>query len=148
MRRITLLLTTAALGAAAPTGVHAQGNVRTTITPVAVAFPTPGVGDFSAGYIDGGPVEVDIQSRPSRVTWELQLRADAPDMGGYGKPVADILWRPEGSTSWQPLSTLDQVVASGSGDQLVRVHFRLRLDWAFDEPGSYSVPVTFTALRP
>jgi hypothetical protein len=146
--RATLLLMMTVLLLAAPTGAHAQGNIRVTPTPVAITFPAPGLAEFLAGYVDAPPVLVEVVSRPTRLPWELQITANAPDLGGYGKPVSDILWRPDGSATWQPLSTGDQVVMAGSGDDAVLVHFRMRLDWAYDEPGSYAVAFTFTGLRP
>lgn len=148
MRRTTLLLMMAVLVAAAPRQACAQGNVTTTITPLAVVFPTPGVAEFTAGYVDADPVSVEIFSRPQRLPWEVQIRSEAPDLGGYGKPATDILWRPDGGTTWQPLTTGDQVVTTGSGDGTVLVHFRMRLDWAYDQPGDYAVSFTITALRP
>lgn len=148
MRRATLLLITALLVAAAPRGARAQGNVSTTITPTAVVFPAPGLAEFTAGYVDAAPVTVHLRSRPTRFPWELQIRSDLADLGGYGKPVSDILWRPDHSTTWQPLSTADQVVATGAGDTLLLLHFRMRLDWAYDEPGDYGLSLTFSALRP
>lgn len=155
MSRAPLLLV-AVLLLTAPTGVRGQGqsepqgqgNVRTLITPAALVFPTPGVAEFSAGYVDSEPVRVDIQSRPVRFPWELLMRAEEPDMGGYGKPISDILWRPDGAMTWEPLSTLDRLVAAGVGDDVLLLHFRMRLDWAYDEPGDYAVALTFTAIRP
>lgn len=138
----------AALLASTPAVARAQGSVRATVTPAAVLFPAPGPADFDAGYIDSAPVDIDVQSRPARFSWELVLRAAAADMGGDGKPAADVLWRRDGAGSWQPLSTADQLVAAGTGDQPVRVYFRVLLDWAFDRPGDYALALTFTALRP
>lgn len=131
-----------------PHAVAAQGgNFGVTVTPTAAAFPTPTSMDFDGGYVDAAPLDVDVTSRPRQRTWDLYIRSTDPDMGGYGKPVSDILWRLDGMSTWVALDAIDQVVVSGQGDQTVRVHFRVRLDWASDVPGDYFTGLTFTAVR-
>ncbi|MBW3553833.1 MAG: hypothetical protein KY466_09985 [Gemmatimonadetes bacterium] len=138
---VTLLLC-----AAAPASAQAGGLTVTLGTPT-LAFNTPGVLDFDTGWVDHSGVLVSVASHGVR-SWELRIRADAPTMGGYGKPVGDILWRTATSSVWTPLTGTDQVVAQGQGDVDVTVLFRLRLDWARDLPDLYSAGITFTAVRP
>ena len=130
-----------------PGGASAQGLVRILVAPSVVQFPVPSMVDFEAGYIETGPLEVVIESRPPRRAWDLYLRAADPDLGIYGKPLADLLWRVEGSQIWQPLTGDDQPIGSGQGDRTLRLYFRIRLDWTTDEPGDYGVGLTFTGIR-
>lgn len=125
-----------------------RGRLDVTLTTTAVAFPVPGVVDFDAGYIDHAGYLVSIQSRPAGEAWELRIRADDPNMGGYGKPVADVLWRTSTSPVWSPLTGTDQTVTQGAGDADVTILFRVRLDWAADLPDTYAAGISFTAVRP
>ena len=68
-------------------------------------------------------------------------------MGVYGKAIGDLEWRLNGDPTWRPLDTLDQVVATGSGNQTVRLRFRVLLAYAQDEPGDYGALLAFTAFR-
>lgn len=121
------------------------GGVKVKLSQATVAFPTPGVSDFDTGWVDGSGLVVSVEPRPNQGPWELRVRADAPDMGGYGKPVTDILWRPAGSSTWTPLTGTDQAVLQGAGDQVVTVFLRLRLDYTVDEPNAYAADLLFYA---
>lgn len=126
----------------------AQGPppARVTLLPPGVVFPTPSEPEFDAGWVDHPGMVITVEPRnPNRPDWQLFIRATAPDMGGYGKPVSDILYRPEGSSAWTPLSTSPQILAEGFQAGTVTVYFRLRLDWLLDAPGSYDVPLEITS---
>jgi hypothetical protein len=150
---VPVLMLVAAGFLLAPGRVFAQKGkptgppIRVTPTPATIAFPTPGIAEFDLGHVDQSGVTVAVRPRPNKGPWELRIRADAPDMGGYGKPVSDILWRPEGSSTWRPLSTTDDVVIQGQSDQDVVIYFRLLLDWTLDEPNTYSANIVFTATH-
>lgn len=126
-----------------PPGVGGGGGLKLSLNQTAIAFPMPGITDFDAGWVDATGITAQVDDRGGPDTWELRLRADMPDMGGYGKPVGDILFRPEGSSTWTALSTTDQVIAQGSGNGNVTVYFRLRLDYATDLPDNYTADLTF-----
>jgi hypothetical protein len=131
---------------AAPATASAQGPpAATTIVPGDVFFPSPGVATVDLGWVDHGGVTVTVEPRNrNRPRWQLFAAATAADMGGYGKPVQDILYRVQGAADWTPLTPSAQLVASGSGAQTVTVYFRLLVDWSLDLPGTYSVPVAFS----
>lgn len=129
-------------------GPPSRGLLDVTLASTAVVFPTPGIVDYDAGWVEHEGVIVTITSRPDAEPWELRLRASTATMGGYGKPVGDILWRHDGSAVWTPLTGTDQTVLQGSGDQDVTLHFRVRLDWTTDSPDTYSAGLAFSAVRP
>ena len=133
----------AAQGTPLPTG-----QLSLTIGTTVIAFPTPSLLDIDLGYIDHTGTVVSIRSRPAGAAWELRIRADAATLGGYGKPVGDILWRTAASTTWTPLTGTDQAVVQGRGDADLTVFFRMRLDWAADEPGAYGAVIIFSVVRP
>lgn len=124
------------------------GRLAVSLSTTTVGFPSPGITHFDTGWIDHPGMVVSVQSRPPTNLWELRLRADAADMGGYGKPVGDLHWRTDGSAAWTPVTGTDQAVIQGQGDQDITLYFRLLLDWTVDLPDSYMAGLTFTAVRP
>jgi hypothetical protein len=124
-----------------------RGKFGLSLGTAVIGFPAPGISDLDTGWVDHPGIVVSVQSRPPRTAWELRLRAAGPDMGGYGKPAGDILWRTDGSSAWAPLTQTDQMVLQGQGDQDVTVYFRLRVGWETDPPGTYSVGIVFSGTR-
>lgn len=142
------------VGGAVPATVAAQGGppggagpaANVTVAPADILFPTPGEVDFDVGWVDQGGVSITVEPKnKNRPNWQLYVQASAADMGGYGKPVGDILLRVQGSSSWVPLSTTARMLAQGSGTATVTVYYRLALGWAVDAPGAYSVPIEYTS---
>lgn len=152
-RTFALLVGLVGLLLLAPTGATAQGRppgvgpsgVKVKLNQSTVAFPMPGIAEFDAGWVDASAIVVSVEPRNNQGPWELRIRGETPDLGGYGKPLSDILWRPAGSTSWTSLSGTDQTVAQGVDDEAVTIHFRLRLDYAADLPASYTTDLLFFA---
>lgn len=152
--RVTLALAAGALLALLAAPVSAQGppadkgKLDVTLATTAIVFPTPAIIDYDAGWVEQGGVTISIQSRPPTEAWELRVRAGTVTMGGAGKPITDILWRPDGSGVWTPLTTTDELVMQGTGDLDLTLYFRVRLDWALDTPADYGADLTFSATRP
>lgn len=144
---VVLLAGSAVLAGSASAQAPGRGRFTMDLSTSVMALPTPGVLDFDAGWVEYPGMIVFVDSRPPRESWELRIRAGGPDMGGYGKPLDDILWRTDASMTWAPLTTADQVVLQGQGDREVTVYFRVLLGWDVDVPGTYAVDVTFTATR-
>lgn len=150
MRPLALLgrvlpLTLALAGPALPSALAAQA-VDITLAPAEVAFPSPTEVAFDAGWVDHGGISVTVEPKNrNRQSWQLFISATAADMGGYGKPVQDVLVRAQDASAWNPLSTTETLVAEGTGAGTVTLHFRLLIDWTADEPGVYSVPLRYTA---
>lgn len=154
MSRVLLALVLALLGGlvlAGPATGQGNGSPRGKfglgLGSAIIGFPTPGITELDTGWVDHPGIVVSVQSRPPRTAWELRLRAADPDMGGYGKPAGDILWRTAGASAWVPLTQTDQVVLQGEGDRDVTVYFRLRVGWETDPPGTYSVGIVFSGTR-
>ena len=124
------------------------GQLGLTVGTTAIAFADPSVLDFDVGYTDHSGTLVSIRSRPAGTAWELRIRGDAATLGGYGKPLGDLLWRTSTSTTWTPLAGTDQTVVQGQGDADITVFFRMRLAWAADAPGSYGAAISFSVVRP
>lgn len=117
---------------------------RLTVVPVDVAFSTPDQFAFGAGFVDHPGVTITVEPRnKNRQNWQLFVQASAADMGGYGKPVQDVLVRAQGSPTWIPLTTTAQLIAEGTGTSTITIYYRLLLDWGIDAPGTYSVPLEY-----
>lgn len=153
LRLAGMVFAVVAAAAILPSTVAAQGPppgpggppAQLTVSPTDVMFPAPTDIEYDAGWVDYGGVSITLEPRGNRNNWQLFVQASAADMGGYGKPVGDVLVRAEGSSSWTPLTTTAQMVAEGSGTATITVYYRLLLDWSLDEPGAYSVPIEYSA---
>lgn len=113
-----------------------------------IQFPQPGATHFLAGQIDQGGTQVRVVAKNSSRAWRLYLRAKDASLGGangYLKPISDVLWRVEGSSTWQALSTTNALVHTGVGDQTVTVYFRMLLAWSRDAPDSSTNPFSYEA---
>lgn len=145
--RVLLVLGFVILCLPRPTAAQ-QGRITVDLAPASVTFQPPGITDFDTGWIDHPGVTVSVVSRPQHVAWELRLHATDAGLGGYGKPLADLLWRQAGSSAWTPLTETDAVLLQTTGDADITIYFRLLLDWEADLPGSYSTGLSLTAARP
>lgn len=139
-----MLAATAAAIAAAPRGAAAQ-KVQISLLPGTVVFNQPTSADFNVGFIGEPSMVLLIQPRNTNKSWQVFIRAGTPDMGGYGKPVSDVLWRTDASSVWTPLTTGYQPIAQGTGNAVVYLYFRTRLQWSLDVAGTYDAPLEFGA---
>ncbi len=121
--------------------------IALSLSPAAIAFSTPGVAEFDAGRVDSPPITITIEPVNRVRPWQLYLESASPDFGGYGKPLETLLVRTE-ATGWAPVSQVSQPIATGTGPQTVVLFFRVLLDWALDEPGSYGAALAFDAAHP
>ncbi len=129
----------------APAPAAAQ-KANVTLAPADVVFPNPTDIDFLTGWVDYGGVTITVDPRnKKKQNWQLFLQTTAADMGGYGKPVQDILVRVQGSSSWIPLTTTAQLLAEGTGTTTVTVYYRLLVDLTVDDPGAYTVPLEYSS---
>lgn len=124
-----------------PGALTGQGRLQVDVAPSQIVFPRPGVPEFDAGSVLREGVVVDVEAR-GFVIWSLTIRADGPDLGGYGKPLSDLQWRQPGD-DWQPVATTEQVVAFGFGSREIELDFRTLLQWGRDVPGSYGTGLVF-----
>ncbi|MFO7587906.1 MAG: hypothetical protein R6X22_07500 [Gemmatimonadota bacterium] len=124
------------------------GRYRLIVQPRLVVFPVPGIAEFETGWVLADPMSIRVIPRGGGSRgWELCVRSDDPDLGGYGKPISDLEWRLAGQAAWQPISAWNQPVASGFANEIVSVELRARLDWERDAPDTYSAVITFTSAK-
>lgn len=138
-----LVVSASAAAAQGPPGGPGGGALSLAVNPTDVIFSEPGITEFMDGWAYYSTVTVTVDGPPP-AGWNLFLRSDAPDLGGYGKPVDDLFWRLDGTGTWNALSTDDQLVVSGTGPTDVVLHLRVRLAWSLDEPAQYGAGMTFT----
>lgn len=141
-----LLGLTPSAGAAQSCG-SLSGRFVVRVQPGLLAFPSPTPDDFAAGWIEHGPVQLNVRPRGNRNRpWVVCMRADSPEMGG-GKPVSDLEYRRSDQASWTAMTMGDQRLAQGDRGENISLQFRIRLDAATDPAGSYRADYTVTASR-
>lgn len=124
-----------------------SGRYVVRLQPGLLAFPNPTPDDFAAGWIEHGPVVLNVRPRGNQNRrWVVCLRADSPEMGG-GKPVTDLEYRRDDRGTWTAMQVGDQPLAEGDRGDLITLQFRIRLDEATDAAGSYRADYTVTASR-
>ncbi len=136
------------LAAPAPAQVcSGSGRYTVRLQPGLLVFPTPTPDDFAAGWIEHGPVVLNVRPRGNRNRrWVVCLRADSPDMGN-GKPISDLQYRRSDQTVWTPMAPGDQLLAQGDRGSRITLQFRIILDEATDPAGFYSADYSATASR-
>lgn len=164
MKRINLLVAVAALFALPSLGsAQASQNVTATITidetlaitlnSGTVSFPNPTSVDFDAGY-RAASTSTTITHR-GNVNYHLQVSTASATMGATTKASSDLEWQATsvaygGPTPWTPLSTtatnVVPNVTAGSYSTDTTVNYRMRLSYATDAPGTYSVTFTYTLI--
>lgn len=123
------------------------GSTSVVAVPTAVALPTPGIVQFQAGRVQyQGTVQLQIRV-PSNRIWTLFVRSTDPDLGGYGKPIGDLLWRRSGLSPWTGVTANEVVVATGTGDATVLVEVAVAIAEANDPPGNYDGSLLFRVQR-
>lgn len=92
----------------------------------------------------------------SNTNWKLSVKvgSDWSKVGKYKKATEDIELKIKSNTGHQtgftdftPLSLASQEIArhdTGTGDDIYKGRYRIRLDWEKDIPGSYSIVIVFT----
>ena len=139
---VALILTAGAL-LAPPGAADASAQARKIFaTPTLVSLPDPGPADFDFAYVQyEGTVELSIDV-PAGHAWSILVRCEDADLGG-GKPVADLLYRRAGTSTWIPASTVEQLFMTGNSDSTVLVEIGVALDWATDPPADHSGTLRF-----
>lgn len=124
-----------------PGSVSAQQLIVTAV-PTTITFPDPGAMDFEFGQVESlGSLEIIVDAKRANAQWYLFVHSENVDLGEYGKPTSDLLWRVDGD--WLPVSASEMLVASGTGDQSVFVELAMALSWTDDVPGTYAGELEF-----
>ena len=117
-----------------------------------MTFPPPGVDDFERGYVE--LEEGVVLAHAGNVPHDLQVVAAEPwllsEAGEAQKSISDLQVQADGADGfWQGLSveplTL-RSVAAGRHDEGGPLRYRLLLQYATDEPASYSVDLTYLVV--
>lgn len=124
-----------------------SGRYVVRVQPGVLTFPSPTPDDFASGWIEHGPVEINVRPRgAAERPWVVCIRADSPDMG-RGKPITDLQYRRSGEGVWTSITAGDQALAEGDRGDRISIDFRILLDETMDPAGSYRADYTVTAAR-
>lgn len=139
-----LLALFCALTLLALSGVGQAQGQSLALSSATITFPNAGVAQLNAGSVEDAGISVSVDPGGSSMGWTLYLRANSATLSPSGKPISDLLWRLDGSTTWTALGSTDQAIASGIGSQTVKVYLRTVLRWAADGPGTYGTDITYS----
>lgn len=149
-------------GASAQSAVNASASItiptllQITVDEVAVTFDAPTLNDYLTGSLTSAVTSV-IGTR-GNVTHDVTIIADDPTMGFVPsaggadplKPASDLEWSIDGGGAWTGLSTTAANVVAGLGRgnnaAAASVNYRMLLDEASDEPGTYTLGFTYTVV--
>lgn len=122
--------------------LHAQ-PIDLLATPGSAMLPEPNMVDFEDGLVEyAGAIELVVAPRNTNKTWFLFVRTDDLDLGGYGKPIDDLVWRIRDG-SWNAVDSSYEFVESGTGNGSVFVEIALFLRWDRDLPDIYGGDLVF-----
>lgn len=149
-----------AAGASAQVNATASITIPTllqiTVDQTAVTFPQPTLADYTTGNV-ASAVTSTVSTR-GNVSHDVMITADAGVMtfaastgaADPNKPAADLQWSGDTGTTWNSLSTTAGLVADalarGTNAAAAAVTYRMLLDEATDEPGTYSLGFTYTVV--
>lgn len=106
-------------------------------------FPSISTDDFDAGYIKS--LLATTLTVVSSSSWQVDVKTDSVNMGGYGKSISDFLVKKNGNPTFLVISDTNQELDSGSnGTFNIDVDYKMLLDWVKDAPNTYSITVKFT----
>lgn len=129
------------------------------LTSTSVALNTPmAVTDFdAAGLYNVNTAGPNFQVKSNR-SYRVQVAADAANFShtpvtgaaAYGKPAGDVSWSTDAS-SFTALTSTPADIGSGTATALSPaklVTYKTHYDITKDQPGAYSLGVTFTLVAP
>ncbi|MEO6067906.1 MAG: hypothetical protein ABJB33_07395 [Gemmatimonadota bacterium] len=128
--------------------------LRLTINDTSTAISSPVEADFDAGFQDVGPaVTATVKANKG---YTLSIAGGAATWTGTGgaqaaKPVGNLRWRTAGAAPGTALTTSNVSIASsasGTGGTATAVSYDIVWAYASDTPGTYTIPVVFTAAAP
>lgn len=132
-------------------------NLTLSGTSVTLAAPTA-VGDFDADGLSSKETTGPNFTVRSNRSYRVQISADAATFthtaqtgaATYNKPAGDVSWSVDGG-AYTALTTTPTNIGSGSATSLstaVAVGYKTAYDITKDQPGAYSLAVTFTLVAP
>ena len=132
-------------------------NLTLSGTSVTLAAPSA-VSEFDAnGLVQKATTGPSFTVKSNR-SYRVQISADAENFSHtaqagaatYNKPAADVQWR-IGTGSYTDLTTSPTDIGSGSATALstaAQVGYNTKFNITKDQPGAYSLGVTFTLIAP
>lgn len=126
-------------------GARAEGQ-SLSLSPVSTTFPAAGVAQLNAGGVEDTGTTITVDPGGALVSWTLRLRAGSSTLNAAGKPIGDLYWRLDGSSTWTALGTTDQTITTGVGSATIKVYLRAALSWSMDGPGDYGADLTYTLI--
>lgn len=113
-----------------------------------IDIPTPGVDQFNASYTETATASLTVKSN---VPWKLSMKTkDWSWPEGVEKAVSHYEWKLEGQGDFQSCSNsnVTDVISGGpTGGTVVTLNYRVKLDWANDVPGAYSIVQEYTLTK-
>jgi hypothetical protein len=127
--------------------------LRLSLDDTTTAIPAPTETDFDAGSQDvASAITATVKANRG---YTLNIRGGAATWsGGSGtKAVGDLRWRTGGAAPGTAMTTSDAVVATtgaGTSGAGTNYAFTYNIAWSYasDTPGTYTLPVIFTATAP
>lgn len=128
--------------------------IRLSINDTSTAITSPTETDFDNGFQDvGAAVTATVKSNKA---WSLSIAGGAATWTGTGgaratKPVGDLRWRTAGAAPGTALTAGNVSInsgANGTGGTATNVSYDIVWSYASDTPGTYTIPVIFTAAAP
>jgi hypothetical protein len=132
--------------------------LKLTIDDTSSTIPAPTATDFDNGFSDAGTlVNATVKSNKA---WTLSIKGGAATWTGTGgasatKAVGDLHWSTSGPGAGTALTTSNATLASGASGttggasgQSFAIDYRILWSYSSDTPGTYTIPVIFTAAAP
>src|SRR5437868_6326674 len=110
--------------------------------------------DFDNGFQDAAATVVATVK--SNKAWSLTIKGGAATWTGTGgasatKAVGDLHWATTGPGAGTAMTTTAATIASGvtgTASSVTTVNYRILWSYTTDTPGTYTLPVVFTAAAP
>lgn len=129
----------------------APAILKLTLSQTTTTLTAPGEADFdaAAGVNDLSSFTVNVKSNKTASATIHTAAANWTGPAGTTKAIGDLRWSISGGAPFTALTgTGATVVASAKGDRGETISWNTLWHLATDEPGVYSLPVTFTLVVP
>ena len=112
-----------------------------------VTLPTPTAANYNAGYTDIATGQLTVRSN---VPWRLDVRTENwSSPTGVNKALVDFQWKRQIHSVFQSSSSNNQLVVNSTptAGTNININYRMKLDWANDAPGDYSLVQLYTLTK-
>lgn len=112
------------------------------ISGPAVTLTTPDAEDYNAGYTRVSTSEMTVRSN---VPWKLEVSTETWSWP-TNKLVTDFEWKLQESSEFNQCSSAFADVKEGeaTAGELIKIDYRMKLNWAEDGPGDYIINQYYT----